>query len=798
MRLKAELPQLRLSLYNENGSSFFDFSLNAFSASMTQRLEDMDGHLSLGSIEITETLFKYTNSELEGCLTSVPPLVVRQANRAESDLALIQMDVKKINKDHPEYGQSGNRDLSVKLKFGYLFLNLKPDAIEALMVYLMSGIPKRPADKQAVSAKNYSESPAKVEKSHGREEKNLKAESEAMMLKFEVELKQIGLRMIHRELHCCLAEFSMKDSWISFTKEPKVTSFECSLGNIQLLETTNYSNTTDSNIDYQKIVPYEMLGISQQGNSLVAINFKSYDPKSRLEKPDHHVYTYIDINISSLQANILQQPLLRIADFFTNQVAGVLELAKTAENESEGPIQSNSKAPTLTKHQAEQTLLNPAFMDIKLEAKSPAITLKPHPLADEFIEIRLGDITVSNTRVQNSSRWRHPDTSLGYLYCEQMEVAIQKMGIWKVEKSSRSRITREFNFDITLERLLFPDEYKLVYSEGNNQNQIDTSMIIIAILSPLIVILSKDDYRLLMKVVNRNLTFNDGLDELFEYKRTVSEDLSALSPLKKTVSERKKQPNQQPNPIRLQLKLQNIGLLILEENTGLPLTMINIHYLTLKFEKDSHSVTTIVVRSHDVNGNIFEVADSKLCKYNLLGSLSRETKYELRPEPQGTVLDVLDDDDKLTASLLKKEFKSNDFMIDVRVEIDAEGGKIITASVNQLRMYLFTSAYLSLANFCSIGHDADALPPSTRIQPLQIRSSDTSRIRLSKEQSRIKPDQPAALEEFTALNIRACLRNVLITMPSSTHKTNFASQVLTVKGNFNSSANSSNYAGSWL
>ena len=52
-----------------------------------------------------------------------------------------------MTKDHPRYAENKKTDLDVKLKFGYLFLNLKPDLIEALLTFLTANLPKAPQPK---------------------------------------------------------------------------------------------------------------------------------------------------------------------------------------------------------------------------------------------------------------------------------------------------------------------------------------------------------------------------------------------------------------------------------------------------------------------------------------------------------------------------------------------------------------------------------------------------------------------------------------------------------------------------
>ena len=137
-------------------------------------------------------------------------------------------------------------------------------------------------------------------------------------MNIEVEMKQVGIRMIHRTLRCCLAEFSLKDSSVKVILKPQSTFFHGKLGNILLLDTTNYPYTIDSNVDYQKVKPYELLGVGEKDVSLIEIEFKSFDPKSGEGDFEKRIFSYVDISIRSIRINLLMQPLLRVTDFFTS------------------------------------------------------------------------------------------------------------------------------------------------------------------------------------------------------------------------------------------------------------------------------------------------------------------------------------------------------------------------------------------------------------------------------------------------------------------------------------------------
>ena len=531
MKANVTLKQLKLTIYRNDTDRLVDFRTNMLSVNLTQRAADMDVLLKLHSLEMRDYLFEYTNPNLKHFLTSEVPESYQGGHSAIENVDLFEVSVKTMTKDHPQYAEHNKTDLDVKLKFGYLFLNLKPDLLEAVLIFLTSNLPKPEAQpkQSAPQLQNNASQPNKVVSSTtsagadanalaGKVE-TIYSQTDNILVKLRVDMKQIGVRMVHRKLRICLAEFSLKDSSIDLTLKPQATYFHGKLGNIQLLDTTNYPYTIDSNIEYQKIKPYEILGVGGQNVSLVEIDFKAYEPKSGQGDVQRKVYSFVDINVHSIRINLLQLPLLRIVDFLTSQVLGAL----AAGNQSQPQVQNAAgevvpaAGPTITKWQAEETLLNPAFMDINLKVESPVITAKPLPESTEWIEVRLGDITITNERVKNTTRFKNPVKLLDFVYCEVMKIEIHNMGIWKIQNGEKSELTRDFNFMLDMERPLFPEEYKMVYGENYDKFELNVGMVLKAQMTPMIVILSKDDYKLMMKILSHNVSYNDGLDSLFAW-----------------------------------------------------------------------------------------------------------------------------------------------------------------------------------------------------------------------------------------------------------------------------------------
>lgn len=802
MAVKVVLKQLKLTIYHNDTDKLIDLRTNLFSVGLTQRPGDMDVLLKLHSLEMRDYLYQYVNPNLKEFLTSAVPESYDQSDSSVEKIDLFEVALKTMAKDHPQYESNNKTDLDVKLKFGYLFLNLKPDLIESLLTFLTANLPKESTSKAQTKPELKSQSSSTIQgvedNAIAKKREIIYSQTDNILVKLQVEMKQMGVRMVHRKLRCCLAEFSLKDASISVILKPHSTYFHGKLGNILLIDTTNYPYTIDSNVDYQKIRPYEILGVGEKDVSLIEIEFKSFDPQSNGGDLEKRIFSYVDIKIRSIRLNLLMQPLMRLTDFFTTQVLGALN----SGNKSQALVDETTNeliipdSVKLSKWQSEDTVTNPNFMDIKLRVESPVITVKPLPESTEWIEVRLGDITITNDRSKNTTRYKNPAKILHFVYCEVMRININDMGIWKVQGDRRSEITRNFTFSLDLERQLFPEEYQIVYGENNDRFELDTGMVINARMTPLIVILSKDDYKMLMKVLNYNITYSDGLDDLFLYTppKTEAPVLVRQESKIKTPAEQSK-----ASPIHFELKLQNIGLVILEETSALPITMININLVQVMFEKDEDGNTTVELLTHEINGSVFEKQENELSQRNLLGSLARESKYTVHSDPQQTVKEIVDYVEAFTSDLLKRNLNSKEFVLQFKLEMTASGDKNITVSMAHFRTYLITSTYLSLANFTALDDSVNPPPPKTELRQVQEletivkppTSSNGLQIQTNPSAAHPMPSPPA--QAFTSLNVRVTLKNIIVTMPSTTQKTDFAPQVLTFRGKKSTSIAYSNF-----
>ena len=106
----------------------------------------------------------------------------------------------------------------------------------------------------------------------------------------------------------------MSTTEIEFVKYVDEINLTGSLGNIQVIDLTNYPDTLSEEKDYDKIKPKEMIGVKDSSLSLLTIKLRLLSEGSAKIKNDN-INLFLDVKMSQLIINFLMQPTMRMLDF---------------------------------------------------------------------------------------------------------------------------------------------------------------------------------------------------------------------------------------------------------------------------------------------------------------------------------------------------------------------------------------------------------------------------------------------------------------------------------------------------
>ena len=92
------------------------------------------------------------------------------------------------------------------------------------------------------------------------------------------------------------------------------------------------------------------------------------------------------------------------------------------------------------------------------------------------------------------------------------------MGLVKIINGKRYELSKRFNFNLSIERLLYEEEYRTIYENEDptaNKFNLISGMRLDGIMSPVILSFYHEDFLLLMRCIFFNITYDDLQDKLF-------------------------------------------------------------------------------------------------------------------------------------------------------------------------------------------------------------------------------------------------------------------------------------------
>ena len=486
MKLRFEIKQVHLLVLKNEEQKLFDFETDNLKVQVVQSPGSMTVDLKLDAIESRDYIYEYKNPNLRMLMTSVPPDV----NPDETDEDLMEIQVHMLEKHHPDYNKK-RTNVGVQLKLGYFFLNYKPGTIQEIMKFFIPN-----AGEAAVEEKLQEEKQEVV---------FTNSDAEEILVDLNISMSVIGVRLIHKTSYVCMAELALSGTKLEIQMKALEMKVKGKFEDLQLFDMTNYPDTLDSNIEHEKVKPYELFGAAEGSEGgLMDLMFVKYDVKHPKADLKNNIYSFVEIKIRGIKINYLQQPILRILDYLTGQLLPTLS-------------PGGAVVVKLTKEMARENILKPQFMDLNVQIESPLIMLKPRPDSKVFLELRLGDIKVGSERVKDKERLQDEEEKIESVYCERYLIKLGDMGISKVrivgEKEIKTAITRQIEFGLSFEKVCFVDEYNLLVKEKGKK--VDISMKLEGKMSPMILSLKSKDYRLIMKCLNFNISYDDLNDQMF-------------------------------------------------------------------------------------------------------------------------------------------------------------------------------------------------------------------------------------------------------------------------------------------
>jgi len=454
-----QIKELKLTIFHtDQMDKLIELETKNLRMQLQSQLGKNTVYVKLESLEAQDYLFEYTNPDLKRLLTSIPP--ARPGDCIENP-DLIEVNVVVMDQDHPNFKNKMTNN-QIIAQFGYLYANFKPKVIRDTLDFFLPP-PDQEGEQEDGEMSIIGEKP-KLEKddslNKSSQDISFAENLSVTTLDLQINFKEICLRLVHMKTHICLNELAVRETNLRIISKPHFTEFVGNLGNVQLYDTTNYPNTIDSNLEYEKIDKSELLGVGEPDKNLLEIVYRDYDPRHPEANNETRVYSFVVVNVSTVRINYVQKPILRFIDYIVQQI--VPNVVPHSHYDEQHHVIA------LTKSQiegAEKKIQNPKFLDLKVYALSPIIAMKPEPNSFEYWELKLGDLTVQNEVVTNTTSFKNAKKPLPFVYLDRYNILLKNMGIFRVEGQDSTQLSREVNFDLFFEKVMFSHEYHLVYDD---------------------------------------------------------------------------------------------------------------------------------------------------------------------------------------------------------------------------------------------------------------------------------------------------------------------------------------------
>ena len=556
---------------------------------------------------------------------------------------LIHLDLCMLNSNHPNYQHT---DMDVQIAFGSVELNWNPDLLTSIMNFFeFAGYSEQAVQK--------TEAVGELQPSH-------------VLLNLKVFISNIDLYLntVENEISLAVASISNLNSRVLLMNGG--WNWEGELGNLEVCDLTNYPST----VIQEKVKPFKLFSLREGSKSLLRFSIFFFSEDNPAKPKD--IGGSVDLELSSVQLVFLNQPFMRIVDFFNYKILGLFDTQSRVRDANHwSPIYKLSHLLNLSAVQSLQEGISEqalSFTKFSIQIHNPLVTLTPRPDYEDYFLADLGNITISNYQKLSDKRG---DTVWDDVY----KIQMANINISVHDQ----KVAEEFNLDMEIER-------PVMTPKQERNPSIDKRFFILGKCAKIYLTLDQANYCLLLKLFDLNLSYDDQLDNFI--------NPNCAPPI---------QPSDDPDHggvfIDLNLDIDIISVLLNHEAENI------LEIFTCK--------QTLVLKKY----NDYSM-DIRFESFNLLGLISSEmVESELASEelvghvftvPSETLLGLLDYDSSMRLShillgpLYDSENKTNKaFTLDLKSAWD--GNKDIVIEMSQFRINFHYAAILQVQNFFYYG-----------------------------------------------------------------------------------------------
>ena len=661
---------LHLDLYEEFETKLNQISLYHLSIDSTLKDFDQTLKIQLASLSIVDYTLKLENNQPIQILSSNSEAI----NPLDNENGLITIGARFLQEGHPDFRKLLN-EKEVNVLFNSLSINYIPERVYFLMDFFLKPLSPKAAEnnnsrRNSISSNNSNVDLEEEQIDTGKQYINKKADNkeEVRFIVGVVKVNELSLTLYTQISHIKLAKATLQNLATDIVVDKNALSCKGSLKNMQVFDLTNYQQGQMST----EIVPYELIGI-EKGSSVLEFEFTQRHEKYMKElKTD--VENVINLNINSIRVNYINEPILRIANYFTNFILDFnFAEIKSFEQKMD---------------QAIKQIRKPRFNNLNISINHPKVILKAKPHSQVYFELDVDTINVTNKVSKNTERILQKVPSLTYVFAETYKIILSDIVLTKKTIEGKSVwLSNSFKLDLDFERCLWENEYILAnqINQDEQSSILDNGFYLKGGATPIFVKFNQEDYLDIMDTVNYNLTFEDMKDS--QYHIEPEEILNS-----KYVT-----------PIHMELKFEYIAAIAMDQIVRSPLTKAVALSTFIGFNRDRKNYQSVKIMIKKLIANYYEqnIESSYYIEKTLVGHSYIERETPMKDEE--SVIEIFKPE---IIEQERKELESHkDTLIDIDYKKYVNQDKEMVLDIKHLACFLNLQVLLRLKDFFNLEDD---------------------------------------------------------------------------------------------
>lgn len=453
-----KIPVISVKLCNEEGFAISETIIESLSVQGYARPYDILVSGKIESLLIKDLQRQNSSSHFSSFAKSV-------------NEGLINLEAKFTSSDSPLYN---DQDLSLDIQFGKAQINWNPDIISSTLSFFTFAEYSDPNFKKPVTV-------GMIYPNH-------------TLVSIHIKMDSIDVYFNNVQKEISLAVVSMTQADLFFIIKNGAYVFKGDIGNLKLNDLTNYPRTALN----EPIRPFTLFSVKEDSQALLRFKFYIYT-NDNPEKPKD-TGSVVELELNSVSIVYVHQPFMRILDYVSYKVIGVFDAqSRVRDINYWSPIYKLSYLLNMSTIQSlnnDEDLMqdSKSFTAIKICMKNPMVTLLPRPYYPEYFVVDLGDIKIINS--QGAETQGQHEIWLDIYTIEMQQVNIVTEG---------SEVAEPFDMLLKVERPV------LSLSQQSIQ-EIDKKYKIGAKCSSFRLKFSHAEYRLVLKTMDMNFTYDDQLE----------------------------------------------------------------------------------------------------------------------------------------------------------------------------------------------------------------------------------------------------------------------------------------------